>query len=69
MENVTITLDQLPPGLVAVAVAGTVLTTVKDGNRIVQRADAHLKAAGIYRATGYSVVDGTLTATGVDTGN
>lgn len=60
----TATLTSTASGI-EVAFAGGVLGTIKDGARLVQRADALLQKAAIYRADGFRQSEGLFVAPAV----
>jgi hypothetical protein len=61
----TITLSKTG-SLVTVTANGETIATVKDGGNLIGRTDRHLTAAKIHRATGYTVTDAGMVATGAD---
>lgn len=61
----TITLTKTG-SLVTVTANGETIATVNDGGNLIGRTDRHLRNARIHRATGYTVTDAGLVATGAD---
>jgi len=65
MNTATITLSQTATDI-NVIVNGETIATVKDGGNLITRTDRHLKAARIYRSSGYTLTADGMSAIGAD---